>query len=103
MLNNDITSPALIAFVFSVLSLIFGSLTLMSRCCLQKCQCEYHYKEDRILLNVALKSNQMRWNHKYCHRKFAKTVAHFPRFLKGELKQYPLCRFIMEYLAMLKY
>ena len=76
-LGNAVEAVAIMAFIFSLLSLIFGSLTVLSRCCVQRCQCEYHYREDRILLNIALKSNQIRDNHRYCHRKFAKTIASF--------------------------
>ena len=76
----------LIAFCFSLNSLVIGSLTLISRCISTKCRFNYYYMEYVISYNIFLKSNRIQRHHFYCHQLFAECLAHSLEISSGRVE-----------------
>ncbi len=74
--NGKMDSYAIVAFYCSLISLLIGSLTLISRCLSTKCKFNYHFNETKILYCFSIKSNELKTNHKYCHSLFAECLSH---------------------------
>lgn len=84
--NGEIDNTTICALFFSALSLITGTLTLLSRCLSTNCQFTYHFMESKILYKFTVTSSALQHHHIYCHQLFARCLSYSLEISEGRIE-----------------